>query len=56
MRDIFGVGPVLEQPEGEIADLGGLTQVKDVQRFGIPVTEFFQDDMFVAIHNRSVQI
>ena len=56
VRDIFGVGPVFEQPEGEITDLGGIAQVKDIQCFGIPVTEFFQDNMFVAIHSRSVQI
>lgn len=56
VRKILGISLILEQPKSEIADLGGIAQVEDIQCFGVPVTEFFQDDMFVAIHSRSLQI
>ena len=56
MRNILGISTVLEKPESEVADLGGIAQVEDIQCFRVPVPQFFQDDMFVTVHGRLVQI
>lgn len=41
MRNILGISTVLEKPESEVADLGGIAQVEDIQCFRVPRPSIF---------------